>query len=196
MQERSRKTIERVLTTAAELLDEVGWEGFNTNRLAERAGCRVATIYRYFPDKIALITVLAECVTAVWHSQLITIEQELENQRELREIWGEYLQKFVITVRQTPGALAIRKAMRVVPELQVIDDEDSARLTIFLTGILTRCFPNLSKKRARAAARTLIESGAALVDHAHRASPTEANELVRELSVMHEAYLSTLEKPR
>lgn len=180
------------MTTAAELLDEVGWEGFNTNRLAEKAGCRVSTIYRYFPDKLALVTVLAECVTAVWHAQLITMEQELDGQRALQDVWNEYLMKFVATVRETPGALAIRKAMRVVPELQVIDDVDSARLSVFLTKILGRCFPHLSPARARAAARTLIESGAALVDNAHRASAEEAQSLLRELGVMHEAYLSTL----
>ena len=195
-QERSRRTFEGILSAAAALLDEVGWEGFNTNLLAEKAGCRVSTIYRYFPDKLAVVSVLAERVTALWRAELAGVGTEIETGRDLQEVWREYLPKFVTVVQTAPGALAIRKAMRVVPELQVIDDADSALLADLLGAALAKRLPHLSAARAKAAARTLIESGAALFDHAHRAPAEEMAELLRELSAMHEAYLSRLERSR
>ena len=54
-QARSRETFEKILATAVELLDELGWDGFNTNLLAERAGVRVSAVYRYFPNKEAVL---------------------------------------------------------------------------------------------------------------------------------------------
>lgn len=192
-QERSRRTFEKILAAAAGLLDEVGWEGFNTNLLAEKAGCRVASVYRYFPDKIAVVSVLAERVTAVWRVQLETIGDEIGKGRDLQDVWSEHLPKVVEAVQTAPGALALRKAMRVVPELRMIDDADSAVLAASLGAALSKRLPHLSPARAQAAARTLIESGAALFDHAHRAPAEEVAELLRELSAMHEAYLSRLE---
>jgi AcrR family transcriptional regulator len=58
VQERSRETVNRILETAAELVDEVGVIGFTTNLLAERAGIRVRTIYRYFPSKLGILCAL------------------------------------------------------------------------------------------------------------------------------------------
>ena len=54
-QARSRATIEHVLEVSAELLEEVGLDGFNTNLLAQRAGVGTRAIYRYFPNKFAII---------------------------------------------------------------------------------------------------------------------------------------------
>ena len=65
-QARARETVARILDTAAVLLDEVGVDDFNTNLLAERAGVRVRTVYRYFPNKSAVILALAERVVSEW----------------------------------------------------------------------------------------------------------------------------------
>ena len=46
VQERSRETVNQILETAAELVDEVGVVGFTTNLLAERAGGRPAVRLR------------------------------------------------------------------------------------------------------------------------------------------------------
>jgi AcrR family transcriptional regulator len=58
-QRRSRATVELVLEAAAQLLEKVGEGGFNTNAVAERAGVSIGTLYRYFPDKQAILRALA-----------------------------------------------------------------------------------------------------------------------------------------
>jgi len=58
-QRRSRATVEIVLEAAAQLLESGGERGFNTNAVAERAGVSIGTLYRYFPDKQAILTALA-----------------------------------------------------------------------------------------------------------------------------------------
>ena len=57
-QERAKRTYESILVAAAELLVEVGVERISTNLIAERAGITVPALYRYFPNKYAVINAL------------------------------------------------------------------------------------------------------------------------------------------
>ena len=98
-QERSRKTFDAILSAAAELLIESGWDGFNTNLLAERAGCRVATLYRYFPDKLAVVSTLAEAVISQWDGAFAEIASDLKMGRDLRQVWPEFLHRFIDILR-------------------------------------------------------------------------------------------------
>jgi len=54
-QERSRKTLARLLQAAVETLNKEGLEGATIPRIAARAGLTPGAIYRRFPDKDALL---------------------------------------------------------------------------------------------------------------------------------------------
>jgi len=58
-QHRSHATVDVVLEAAVQVLESVGERGFNTNAVAARAGVSIGTLYRYFPDKQAVLTALA-----------------------------------------------------------------------------------------------------------------------------------------
>lgn len=57
-QARSRQKVEKILTAAERVLIDRGYEHFTTNHVAAEAGCNIGTLYRYFPDKEALIRAL------------------------------------------------------------------------------------------------------------------------------------------
>ncbi len=59
-QARSRATWEAIVEAAAQVLERVGAEGFNTNAVAERAGVSIGTLYQYFPDKRAILAAAAK----------------------------------------------------------------------------------------------------------------------------------------
>lgn len=54
-QHRSRATVEAILEAAACILVREGYARATTNRIAERAGVNVASLYQYFPNKDALL---------------------------------------------------------------------------------------------------------------------------------------------
>jgi AcrR family transcriptional regulator len=56
VQRRSRERVEEILKAAAELLAEGGVEALTTRSLAERTGIPVASIYRYFDNRDAIIS--------------------------------------------------------------------------------------------------------------------------------------------
>ena len=60
-QKRSRVLVEAILVAAAELFDEHGYEATTTDRIAERAGVSVGSLYNYFANKDAILTALAFC---------------------------------------------------------------------------------------------------------------------------------------
>ena len=57
-QERSRATVEALLQAAAYILVREGYAKLTTNRVAERAGVNIASLYQYFPNKQALVAEL------------------------------------------------------------------------------------------------------------------------------------------
>lgn len=59
-QARARETEAVILQAAARVLVEAGPLRFNTNRVAERAGVSVGSLYQYYPNKAALLLRLHE----------------------------------------------------------------------------------------------------------------------------------------
>jgi AcrR family transcriptional regulator len=59
MQERAGRTIAAVLEAAAQVLQKHGEPAFTTNRIAEKAGYSIGTLYQYFPNKDAILLALA-----------------------------------------------------------------------------------------------------------------------------------------
>ncbi|MEH6675761.1 TetR/AcrR family transcriptional regulator [Phenylobacterium sp.] len=64
-QKRAAETVAVILEATAQLLERDGLEGFTTNAVAERAGVSIGAIYRYFPNKRALMHALAERESAL-----------------------------------------------------------------------------------------------------------------------------------
>jgi AcrR family transcriptional regulator len=57
-QDRSRFTVEAILEAAADILVRDGYAKLTTNRIADRAGVNVASLYQYFPGKEAIVAEL------------------------------------------------------------------------------------------------------------------------------------------
>ena len=60
VQARAAHRIEALLDAAAAVVVEHGIEHLTTALVAERAGASIGTVYRYFPDRVAVLVALAE----------------------------------------------------------------------------------------------------------------------------------------
>ena len=57
-QARSEATVEAVLEAAAQVFECYGYAAGTTNRIAERAGVSIGSVYQYFPNKDAILVAL------------------------------------------------------------------------------------------------------------------------------------------
>lgn len=57
-QGRSEATVEAILEAAAQVFERHGYAAGTTNRIAERAGVSIGSLYQYFPNKDAVLVAL------------------------------------------------------------------------------------------------------------------------------------------
>lgn len=57
-QTRALRTVDTLFEAAARILASEGEAGFTTNRIAERAGFSIGTLYQYFPSKEAIVVAM------------------------------------------------------------------------------------------------------------------------------------------
>src|ERR1700750_821360 len=57
-QTRALRTLDTLFEAAGRILASEGEAGFTTNRIAERAGFSIGTLYQYFPSKEAIVVAM------------------------------------------------------------------------------------------------------------------------------------------
>ncbi|QDZ13980.1 TetR family transcriptional regulator [Humibacter ginsenosidimutans] len=106
-QERSVARIDALLDAAAVVVDDVGFDRLTTAHVADVSGASIGTVYRYFPDRIALLNALRD--RAVLRYRLAAAD-ELE--RSPRATWQEAIDAlastFATMFRTEPGFRIMR----------------------------------------------------------------------------------------
>jgi AcrR family transcriptional regulator len=74
LQERSRHSVAAIIEASAQVLREQGYKTATTNRIAERAGVSVGTLYQYFRTKDEIFDALIEKESAAY---LAAIEKSI-----------------------------------------------------------------------------------------------------------------------
>lgn len=107
VQGRSAARIDALLDAAAAVVDEVGFDRLTTALVAERADASIGTLYRYFPDRIALLQALRDRVVSRYRSRVVALFR-----REKPHQWWEAVDcaamAFVEMFREEPGYRIIR----------------------------------------------------------------------------------------
>ncbi len=194
LQQRSQTTVEYVLTAAAQVFEEHGYAAGTTNRIAERAGVSIGTLYQYFPNKEALAVALLERHLA-------------EGMRQLREWVGravaepgglhEALRIFVegmldlhaeqprlqhILLEETPLPPRLHEALLTA-------EEEAART---VAGLLRR-YPEVHHKNVARAAYLMVQTVETLTHRfaAHPEHGLSRRAFATELVTMLGAYLTS-----
>ena len=190
-QKRSAETVERILSASLTILDSHGLQSFNTNAVAAEAGVNVGTVYHYFPDKNSILRELFErheTERAQWVAGRL---EELVTTTDVHA-WVEDVLKGVVRIRRaTPGNGVLRSAIRVVPELLEVEESLDARSVAAIADVIRRRCTGLTKQRAVAVARTIVETTTVGLDRAGEHESSQAASL-RELVELLSAYIGSL----
>ncbi len=140
-QQRSIQMVEAIEQAAAEVFAELGYAGATTNKIAERAGVSVGSLYQYFPDKDSLLAVLWERHHAEIHEVVHkSLARLADPSAPLEESLRELL-KGLVAVHQADPALTSALSSAVLRESSIgyktHADEESLTRAKQLAGLLT-----------------------------------------------------------
>jgi len=174
----------------ATLLDEVGIEGFNTNLLAERTGVRVRTVYRYFPNKYAVIVALTKRLAIQWDAMMSDYYQKMADpQSNWREVIRNSNRQWLQRARNVPGALSALQAMNATPELQQLHFQIFEDMSKRLASVLAARGVRQPPEKLLAIARTITAATNSRTDVYLQLKGREADRFWEEVSLSEERYL-------
>lgn len=160
-QVRAQQTFEAILVVAGELLAEVGFERLSTNLVCQRAGLTPPALYRYFPNKYAILSELGRRLMEAQDQAVFDwmeaggleaddMETAIAKNRQIQE-------KVNQITRDMPGGVWILRAMRAVPLLQDIRIASRDIVARNMADRLLKQYPNCSADELFAATRITIE---------------------------------------
>ncbi len=126
-QQRAIKTYEAILSATGELLREVGLERISTNIIAERAGVTVPALYRYFPNKYAVLNALGsrllgarKAVFDRWYQDRL----DGHGPYAMLESLNELLLGVYRVTRDFPGGVELLHGMQAMAPLQQVQHDN------------------------------------------------------------------------
>jgi AcrR family transcriptional regulator len=190
-QQRAIKTYEGILHAAAELLDEVGVERISTNLIAERAGVTVPALYRYFPNKYAVLNSLGARLMDQQNQVFERWQASLQGADDpsviLLDGLEDLLRLTLDATRQQIAGLAIMRALRVVAPLRDVRLESHRLVAGLLADNWVELFPDSVADEFYLHARLTIEMGYAVVEMV-----LEENEFPTEFAIKQGAHVLRL----
>jgi len=140
-QARSRDRVEQILAAATELIRLTGSEQMTMSAIAKKAGMSLPSIYRYFPDKSALIQTLANQYMALVR---VGIEQALagvDGPKEARVALRSMIRTYWLLYRSEPAYRDVLTAMQADRRLALSELEDSRTAAALLDAKLHGLVP-------------------------------------------------------
>lgn len=193
-QARSLATFTGILSASTDIIVERGVQGLNTNLVAERAGVNIGTVYHYFPDKTAILIELFRVDQQRRGAHLMEKLREVSETPDL-DRWVDEVYGLALELRKLhPATAQLRRAFRAVPELVELDRRETNEYLEPFSSRLRLRFRELSKGRAQAAARFLVEMTAIILDVSQEAGGN-STEFVDEGVIALKSYIHTLARP-
>jgi AcrR family transcriptional regulator len=178
-QERSRATLERILTAAGENFDEIGIEATTMDAVAQRAGVSIGSVYRFFQDKQSVTITLADRWQARCSEMFAQLYTPESYQRDADAVIDDFIIGLGELLADFAGARALLAAELVAPERSETDV-----WTREVGGFIDRYAPGLPRARRRFAAHTYLTITWALMVTAVNAGPAVNGHLHEARSVL------------
>jgi len=191
-----RTTFEAILATTGELLAEVGFERLTTNLVCERAGMTPPALYRYFPNKYALLAELARRLMDVQDEVFLawldrggslgrTLDEAVSRNIELRK-------ELLRVTREQPGGMWILRAIRAVPQLREVRIESRDKVLARQFENLRPFYPNVSEAQLRVASRLSEEVSYSVIEMLLEDPTLDEDRVIQEAAWMSGLYYQHL----
>jgi AcrR family transcriptional regulator len=189
MQARSRERLRRVLDAADDVLAAEGAEAFTTTRLAEAAGVSIGSVYRFFPDKEAIVEALA---VRYWSDfeDLVAGVVEADEAQPLDDPVGAVLDVLVAGFRARPGFLGLWFGGLRTERVRDATRPTRTAIARSIERLLARHWPNATRRTRMRVSEMAVLAGDGLLREAFRRNPRGDAAVVAESKAMLRAYIA------
>ena len=184
-QARSRATVEAIVQAGTRVLGDHGWAGFTTNKVAEKAGVSIGSLYQYFPDKLALV----EAVRGHHFDDVLrVIRTAMDGNKPVRQFAEALIDGMIAAHLEHP---ALHRVM-----LDEVPGDDRAHIAHdsfraeYLSRYAAAIAPYRRIAKRQVVAEVLSSAVEGVIHNAARNGQLRAPELRRELVTLICAYLS------
>lgn len=195
-QQRGKETYEMILATAGQLIGEIGFEKLSTNLVCQRAGMTPPALYRYFPNKYALLVELARRLMDAQDNVLFSwlesggnrydsVEEAVEKSCRLRK-------ELIRVTRAQPGGMWILRAIRAVPALQEVRVVSRNKVLERQFEMLRARYPDIAVDQLHTAIRLSEQMAYATIEMIVEDPDLDEDNIIREISWMTSLYYQQL----
>lgn len=161
-QARSQRKFDRILAEALRLIQEKGYEHVSVREIARAAEMPIASVYQYFPNKLAIVRQLWEGYTdslaAILGAELDALVAAPSEATRARVV-GKVVDHMVAHHRENPAFLEVWRAVDGAPELRALNRQDNLLVAEAVTAAVLSIKPG--SDRPKVMSRVLIASEAA-----------------------------------
>lgn len=188
VQARSRERVNTILEHAAAIFHEVGVDSTSMSAIARQSDMSLASLYRYFPNKVAIVKAIAERHVESMETAL----RERLGEVSMVDAVDVLIDLFYEFYRTEPAYSAIWSGVEAMPELRELDLRELYNNATDLDARLSEEYPHIPDDRRWNACLTVPRSAGSVLRLAATLPEDEARLLVSELKCMVRAYLREL----
>ncbi|WP_433330524.1 TetR family transcriptional regulator [Spirillospora sp. CA-294931] len=188
-QRRSAERVQRMLDACAEILDEEGYDGLTTTRIAQRAEVAIGSVYQFFPDKRAVAQALALRNLELF-GQRISDRIAEGGFADWSDTVGAIIEIFVDMHRTVPGFRVLRFGDVADTNLLDSDADNNAVVADRLRGMIVDSFGVSDSPELARALAIAVEAGDAVLQMAFRRNPDGDPDILAEAERLIHGYLA------
>ena len=189
LQARSRARLGRVLDAAETILERDGAEAFTTTAVARGAGVSVGSVYRFFPDKEAIVEALA---VRYWSdfADLVAGVAEADMLDPVADPAEAVLSVLAAGFRARPGFLALWYGGLRTERVRDRTRDARQNIATSIESIFAVHWPEAPAHVRTVTAEMVVLAGDGLLREAFRRSPAGDAGLLSEARIMLSAYIA------
>ncbi|MBV9607875.1 MAG: TetR/AcrR family transcriptional regulator [Solirubrobacterales bacterium] len=189
VQARSRERLRRVLDAADDVLASEGPAAFTTTRVADAAGVSVGSVYRFFPDKEAIVEALA---VRYWSDfeDLVAGVAEADQTQPLDDPVGAVLDVLVAGFRARPGFLGLWFGGLRTERVRDATRPTRTAIARSIERILARHWPAAPRRTRTRVSEMAVLAGDGLLREAFRRNRHGDATVLAESKAMLKAYIA------
>jgi AcrR family transcriptional regulator len=190
-QARARQTWEKILNATALLLDEKGFDGINTNLIAEKAEVNISAIYKYFPNKYAIVSTLAIRLNDKQTHLTLEYIRGLESSTSWQDMLSGMIDTMIKGTRNEVGLIALQSAMLATPGLKAIYRKSNKEVAEVFLQAFEKCGVLLPQNKKRLIGNCVGEIVPVMLDYSVSKGKRFDPKVIEELKRMQIGYIST-----